>query len=203
MKDNNYVIACKGRKEEVNFWQAKANKYADQLEDMDETVCYLKQQVMKLKQEIGKGDYKESCQGKRAWYNTPTEETSTNTPNNKQVPAVRAPQNYSQVLQAPVPTHVQMDIDKEGSGMGQFPALPKQQPPQETMASSVTISCGANWTPARELRPTVGLQGGLRGNMMPQANSLNIRTEGKLDQYITTAHISGSWAAYSNMHVYV
>jgi len=35
MKDNNYVITCKGRKEELNFWQMKANKYADLLEDMD------------------------------------------------------------------------------------------------------------------------------------------------------------------------
>jgi len=43
MKDNDYVIACKGRKKEVNFWQAKANKYTDQLEDADETICYLKQ----------------------------------------------------------------------------------------------------------------------------------------------------------------
>jgi len=145
----------------------KANKYTDQLEDADETVCYLKQQVMKLEQEIGKGDYEESCQGKRARYNAPTEETSMNTLNNKQVPAVRVPQNYSQALQAPVPTHIQMDVDKEGSRMGQFPALPKPQPLWETMASAVTILHRANWTPARELRPTVGLQGGLRGNMMP------------------------------------
>jgi len=112
---------------------------------------------MKLKHEVGKGDYKESCQGKRARYNAPTEETSTNMSNNEQVPAVRVPQNYSQVLQAPVPTHVQMDIDKEGSRMGQFPALPKPQPPQETMASTVTILHRANWMPTRELRPTVGL----------------------------------------------
>jgi len=133
---------------------------------MDETVCYLKQQVMKLKHKVGKGDYKESHQGKRVRYNAPTEETLMNTLNNEQVPAVRAPQNYSQVLQAPVPTHIQMDVDKEGSGIGQFPALPKPQPPQETMASTVTIPRGVNWMPARELRPTVGLQGGLRGNMM-------------------------------------
>jgi len=158
---------------------------------------------MKLKQEIGKGDYKESRQGKRVRYNAPTEETLTNTSNNEQVPAVRAPQNYSQVLQAPVPIHIQMDIDREGSGTGQFPALPKPQPPQETMASLVTILCGANWMPARELRPIVGLQGGLRGNMMPQANSLNIRTKGKLDQYIATAHILGDWAVYPNMCTYV
>jgi len=98
MKDNDYVIACKGRKEEVNFWQVKANKYADQLEDMDENVHYLKQQVMKLKQEIGKGNYEESWQEKRVRYNAPTEETSVNMLNNEQVPAVRAPQNYSQVL---------------------------------------------------------------------------------------------------------
>jgi len=98
----------------------KANKYTDQLEDADKNIRYLKQRVMKLEQEIGKGDYEESCQGKRARYNAPTEETSTNMSNNKQVPAVRAPQNYSQVLQAPAPTHVQMDIDKEESGMGQF-----------------------------------------------------------------------------------
>jgi len=43
MKNNDYIVACKGRKEEANFWQAKANKYANQLEDTDETVCYLKQ----------------------------------------------------------------------------------------------------------------------------------------------------------------
>jgi len=112
---------------------------------------------MKLEHEVGKGDYKESHQGKRVRYNAPTEEMSTNKSNNEQVPAVRAPQNYSQVLQAPVPTHIQMDIDKEGSGTGQFPALPKQQPPWETMASMVTIPRRANWTPTRELRPTVGL----------------------------------------------
>ena len=42
----------------------KANKYTDLLEDADKNVCYLKQQVMKLKQEIEKGNYEESCQGK-------------------------------------------------------------------------------------------------------------------------------------------
>jgi len=145
MKDDDYVVACKGRKEEANFWQAKANKYADQLEDGDKTVCYLKQGVMKLKQEIRKGDYEESCQGKRARYNTPTEETLTNMSNNEQVPAVRVPQNYSQVLQAPAPTHIQMDVDKEGSRTGQFPALPKPQLPWETTASSVTIPRRVNW----------------------------------------------------------
>jgi len=77
----------------------------------------------------------------------------TNTSNNEQVPAVRVPQNYSQVLQAPAPTHIQMDIDKEGSRMGQFPALPKPQPPWETMASMVTIPHRANWMPTRELDP--------------------------------------------------
>jgi len=44
---------------------------------------------MKLEQEIGKGDYEESCQGKRARYNTPIEEMSMNMLNNEQVPAVR------------------------------------------------------------------------------------------------------------------
>jgi len=43
MKDNDYIIACKGRKKEAKFWQVKANKYADQLEDTDKTVCYVKQ----------------------------------------------------------------------------------------------------------------------------------------------------------------
>jgi len=85
---------------------------------------------MKLEQQIEKGNYKEGRQGKRARYNAPTEKTSTNTSNNEQVPAVRV-QNYSQVLQAPAPTHIQMDVDKEGSGTGQFPALPKPQLPWE------------------------------------------------------------------------
>jgi len=112
---------------------------------------------MKLEHEVGKGNYKESRQGKGARYNAPTEEMLMNMSNNEQAPAVRVPQNYSQVLQAPAPTHVQMDVDKEESGMGQFPALPKAQLPWETMASMVTIPRGANWTPTRELRPTVGL----------------------------------------------
>jgi len=43
MKGDDYVVACKGRKKEANFWQAKANKYADQLEDANETIHYLKQ----------------------------------------------------------------------------------------------------------------------------------------------------------------
>jgi len=43
----------------------KANKYADLLEDTGENVHYLKQQVMKLEQEIEKGsNYEEGCQGK-------------------------------------------------------------------------------------------------------------------------------------------
>jgi len=147
---------------------------------------------MKLEQEIEKGNYEEGRPpGKEGEV-----QMLMNTSNNKQVPAVRAPQNYSQVLQAPAPTHIQMDVNKEGSGTGQFLALPKPQPPWETMASPVAILHGVNWMPAREFRPTVGLQGGLRGNMMPQANSPNIRTEGKLDQYITVAYILGSWAAY-------
>jgi len=39
--------------------------------------------------------------------------------------------------------------------------------------------------------------------MMPQASTLNIRTKGELNQYIAMAHITGSWAAYINMHAYV
>jgi len=79
----------------------KANKYADLLEEVNENVHYLKQQVIKLKKEIEKGrTYEEGCQGKRARYNALTEETSMNTLNNKQASTVRAPPNYSQVLQA-------------------------------------------------------------------------------------------------------
>jgi len=53
---------------------------------------------MKLEQEIEKGHYEEGHQGKRVRYNAPTEETLTNMLNNEQVLAIRAPQNYSQVL---------------------------------------------------------------------------------------------------------
>jgi len=113
---------------------------------------------MKLKQEIEKGsDYKEGCQGKRARYNALTEEMLTNTSNNKWASTVRVPPNYWQVLQAPAPTDVQMDIDQEGNRAGQFPSLPKPQLPRATMMSTVTIPCGVNWTPTKEIRPTVGL----------------------------------------------
>jgi len=92
MKDNDYIVACKGRKEEANFWWMKANKYTDLLEDADENVHYLKQWVMKLEQEIEKGsDYKKGHQGKRARYNAPTEEMLMNTSNNKQALTVREP----------------------------------------------------------------------------------------------------------------
>jgi len=113
---------------------------------------------MKLKQEIEKGsDYEEGCQGKRVRYNASTEETSMNMSNNKQASTVRVPPNYLQVLQAPAPTDVHMDVDWEGNGAGQFPSLPKPQLPRATMVSMVTILCGVNWTPAKEIRPTVGL----------------------------------------------
>jgi len=159
---------------------------------------------MKLEQEIEKGsNYKEGCQGKRVRYNTLTEETLMNTSNNKQASTVRVPPNYSQVLRAPAPTDIQMDIDREGKGAGQFPSLPKPQLPRATMVSMVTILHGANWMPAKEIRPTVGLQARARGNMMLQASILNIGTKGELDQYIAAAHILGSWAAYLNMHAYV
>jgi len=136
-------------------------------------------------------------------YNTPTEEMLTNTLNIEQASTVRVPLNYSQVLQTPTPTDVQMDIDREGNGVGQFPSLPKPQLPRSTTVSMVTIPHKANWIPAKEIRPTVGLQGRARGNMMPRASTLNIRTEGELNQYIAAAHILGSWAAYVNMHAYV
>ena len=74
---------------------------------------------MKLEQEIEKGsNYKEGHQGKRARYNAPTEEMLTNMLNNEQAPTVKVPLNYSQVLQTPALTDVQMDIDREGNGMG-------------------------------------------------------------------------------------
>jgi len=113
---------------------------------------------MKLKQEIEKGsNYKEDCQGKRVRYNALTEEMSMNMSNNKQAPTIRVPLNYSQVLQTPAPTDVQMDVDREGNRTGQFPSLPKPQLPRSTMVSMVTILCGANWMPIKEIRPTVGL----------------------------------------------
>jgi len=90
-------------------------------------------------------------------YNAPTEEMLMNMLNNEQAPTVRAPLNYSQVLQTPAPTDIQMDIDREGNGMGQFPSLPKPQLPRSTMVSMVTIPRRANWLLAKEIRPTVSL----------------------------------------------
>jgi len=43
MMDDDYIIACKGRKEEENFWKMKANKYADLLKEVDKNVHNLKQ----------------------------------------------------------------------------------------------------------------------------------------------------------------
>ena len=84
MKDNNYIIACKGRKEEANVWKMKANKYTDLLEEADKNIRYLKWWVMKLKQEIEKGSgYEEGCQGKMVRYNALTEEMLMNMLNNK------------------------------------------------------------------------------------------------------------------------
>jgi len=137
---------------------------------------------MKLKQEIEKGsNYEEGFQGKRVRYNALTEEMLMNILNNKQVSTVRAPPNYSQVLQAPAPIYIQMGVDREGNGMGQFPFLPKPQLPRPTTVSMVTIPHEANWMPTKEIRPTVGLQGRARGNMMPWASTLNIGTKPKVN----------------------
>jgi len=40
MKDDDYIVACKERKEEANFQQMKANKYADLLKDVDKNIHY-------------------------------------------------------------------------------------------------------------------------------------------------------------------
>jgi len=73
--------------------------------------------------------------------------------NNKHTLTVRVPPNYSQVLQAPAPTDIQIDIDQEANRVGQFPFLPKPQPPRATMVSIVTILCGEIGHPQKKLDP--------------------------------------------------
>jgi len=114
---------------------------------------------MKLEKELEKGNnYKEGHQGKWMRYNASAPEIAMNMSNNKQeVTMTKVPPNYSQVLQAPTPTDVQMDVDQDGNRAGQPPPLPKPQLPRAATAGMVTILHEANWMPTKEIRPTVGL----------------------------------------------
>jgi len=70
---------------------------------------------------------------------------------------VQASSNYSRVLQAPLPTRIQEDVNMDGGVKQQFPSLPRLQPPRVLVTGVAAVLCGANWTPTKEIRPTVGL----------------------------------------------
>jgi len=118
---------------------------------------------MKLKNE-NDHDYEEGCGGKRTRYNTSNEkETMAHTPNKEQsMPEVQASSNYSRVLQAPAPTHLQEDVNMDGGEKQQFPSLPRPQPPRVLVTGVAVVPHGSimktNWinTWWRNGHPTVG-----------------------------------------------
>ena len=64
-KDEEYLTTYQERKEEMDFWKSRANRYLNKPEDMEAEVCRLQAQVMELKQRIEAGcNYGDGCKGK-------------------------------------------------------------------------------------------------------------------------------------------
>ena len=72
MKDEEYLATYQERKEEMDFWKSRANRYLDELEDAEAEVRRLQARVTKLEQRVEAGcDYVDSRKGKRACYGSP------------------------------------------------------------------------------------------------------------------------------------
>ena len=71
-KDEEYSTTYQERKEEMDFWKSRANRYLDELEDAEAEVHRLQAQVMELEQRIEAGhDHGDTRKGKQACYGSP------------------------------------------------------------------------------------------------------------------------------------
>jgi len=78
MKDDDYIVACKGRKEEANFWLSKSNKYADPIRGHGQNCSLFKTMSYETRTRNRERQLQRRPPGKRARYNAPTEEMSNN-----------------------------------------------------------------------------------------------------------------------------
>ena len=66
-KDKEYLATYQERKEEMDFWKSRANRYLDELEDAEAEVRRLQARVTELEQRVeASRDYGDSRKGKRA-----------------------------------------------------------------------------------------------------------------------------------------
>ena len=54
-KDEEYLATYQERKEEMDFWKLRANRYLDELEDTEAEVCRLQARVTELEQRVETG----------------------------------------------------------------------------------------------------------------------------------------------------
>ena len=140
MKDEEYLTTYQERKEEMDFWKSRANRYLDELEDVEAEVCRLQAQVMELKQRVEAGcNYGDSRKGKWARYGLPyggeseVESPMVPTPmSGTPVPLIQESMGYAWALREPLPAIVQEDVLMEVEDIRSFPTLP--EPGQPTLS---------------------------------------------------------------------
>jgi hypothetical protein len=148
LMDDVFVAAKCLREEEVEFWQKKATKYMDPLDDVDAHCRRLEDRIKELEDELAGPREYEDCQGnKRARYDS----------SNRMGSGVASPVHLAPVkeMSAPpmrrddsrvqvVPTvHVEEDVQMEG-GEVSFPPLPTPALPMAEAIRAPHFQCGPN-----------------------------------------------------------
>ena len=139
-KDEEYLATYQERKEEMDFWKSRANRYLDELEDAEAEVRRLQARVTELEQRVEAGrDYGDSRKSKWARYGSPfggesgVESPMVPTPTSgTPVPPLQESTGYARALREPPPAIIQEDVMMEVEDARSFPALP--EPGQPTMS---------------------------------------------------------------------
>ena len=142
-REDDYVAVVEQRRDDWEYWQKRASKYVDDLDDADASIRRLTARVKELEQELEDArDYADKRGGKRARY-----EPSFSPRDESPVEPTTAPISQRGT------TDVQEDVMMEENDMSAFPPLPPPSQPIVPVRSAFSVPHGANWTPVRLVRP--------------------------------------------------
>ena len=139
--DDDYAIANRIRRQEVNYWKIKNKKYFEELEDADTRIRRLEARGIELEDQLEDShDYDDRRNGKCACYGgprglgsgagSPALSTPTSGPS---IPVSQTPTTYAGTLSAPPRVNVQEDVVMEEGETAAFPPLPYPGQPSQTM----------------------------------------------------------------------
>jgi hypothetical protein len=210
-KDGEYAAASRLRQEESEFWQKKATRYMDELDEAEAHIRHLEARIRELEEEVDHSrEYEDKRGGKHARYDSPhsyrsgTDSPAMPTPPSRlEEPRGGNPRDYARVLQQPTLKHVQEDVHMEDDKEERFPPLPKPNPPLAPAIGSSSMPRGSNWTPAPPSHPMVSMRGGLTGRVMPRHPPLVLRSMEELEQHLESANTPGNELALVRMCAYV